>query len=103
MVNFLATETLRIFSVKLLSKQLTLLRNAAWVYSFPGAGFCTLLVELYKVHVDSILQTLEVPLNGSTTLWSISHFSQFSVCIVGGGALYLNIQVIHEAVEQYWL
>lgn len=56
--------------------------TAAWIYSSPGAGFCTSL-ELHEVPVDSLLQTLEVPLNGSTTHQCISHLSQFCViCIL---------------------
>ena len=45
---------------------------------FPsGAGL--LLVELHELPVSLFLQPAEVPLDGSMTLWCISHSSQFCV------------------------
>ena len=38
-----------------------------------------LLVDLHEVPVSPFLQRDKVPLDGSTTLWRVSHFSQFGV------------------------
>lgn len=39
--------------------------------------FSFTFVELYKAPVGPFLQSAQVPLNGSTALWFISHHSQF--------------------------
>lgn len=52
--------------------------------------------------VGPFAQPVQIPLNGSTTLWWISH----SLCWVVGhfveGALCLIIWLVNEDVEQYW-
>lgn len=68
MVNFLSTRTLKNFPVNLFFSQLAPVCIAECIYSSPGTGFCTSLVELSELPVDSLLQTLEVSLNDSTTL-----------------------------------
>ena len=61
------------------------------------------LVELLEVPVNPFVQPAEVPLDGSTTLWCISHFSQF--CIISElaeGMLCPIIQIVNEDVKQCW-
>ncbi|KAK4810833.1 hypothetical protein QYF61_008805 [Mycteria americana] len=69
--------------------------------------FALPLVELHEVPVSPFLQSVQVPLDGSTTLWHISHSSQ--ICVISKlaeGTLCLIIQIINEDVEhdrtQYW-
>ncbi|GAB0185708.1 mitochondrial enolase superfamily member 1 [Grus japonensis] len=60
-----------------------------------------LLVELHEVPVSLFLQHVEVPLDGSTTLWHISHSSQHNViCRLAEGTFCPIIQIINEDVEQ---
>ena len=59
-------------------------------------------VELREVPLSPILQPVEVPLNGSTTIWCISHPSQFCIiCELAEGALCPIVHIINEDVEQY--
>lgn len=44
-----------------------------------GAGLCTSTAELHEVSVIPFLQPFVVLLDGSTTLWCISHSSQFGL------------------------
>lgn len=86
-VNLVATGmTPRSFSAKLL-----------WSWVSPRQCWClelflprcrTLLFPLlHEVHVSSFLQPLQVPLDGSTTLWRISHLCLFVVSKLAVGAL----------------
>ncbi|KAK4828308.1 hypothetical protein QYF61_025320 [Mycteria americana] len=62
-----------------------------------------LLVELHEVSISLLLQPVEVPLDGSTTLWHTSCSSQFGViCKLAEGTLCPIIQIINEDVEQDW-
>jgi len=46
---------------------------------------------------NSLAQPVQVFLNGSTTIWCITHFSQFCVvCLFDEGALCPVIQLINE-------
>lgn len=61
--------------------------------------FALPLAQLHEVQVSPFLQ----PLDGSTTLWWISHSSQFYViCKLAGGTLCPIIQIVNEDVKQYW-
>lgn len=51
--------------------------TSTWVYFSSGAGL--LLVGLHEVPGNLFTQPVEVCLDGSTTLWCISHCFQFSV------------------------
>jgi len=75
----------------------------------PGADppqvqdFALPLAELHEVPVSSFLQTAEVPLDGSTTLWSVSHFSQFcNISKIAEDAFCSMIATINEDVEHDW-
>lgn len=57
-------------------------------------------VELYDIHLRPILQTFEVPLDGSTTLWYISHSSLFCITSeLAEDAICPSVQVINEEVK----
>jgi len=59
--------------------------TGAWACSSPGAG---LGVSVSWTSWGPELQSVEVPLDGSTTPWSVSHSSQFyMVCKLAQGAL----------------
>ncbi|KAK4832039.1 hypothetical protein QYF61_020554 [Mycteria americana] len=63
--------------------------------------FALFLVELHEIPVGPLLQPVEVPLNGSTVIWCISHSSQFGViCKLAESTLYPVIQMINEDVKQ---
>ena len=69
----------------------------------PPQDFALPLVELHEVPASPFLQPVEVPLDGSTTLWPISQSSQFCViCKLAEGTLWPIIQIINEDVEQDW-
>ncbi|KAK4818982.1 LOW QUALITY PROTEIN: hypothetical protein QYF61_022649 [Mycteria americana] len=62
-----------------------------------------LLVEVHEVPVSPFLQPVEVPLDGSMTLWCISHSSQFGVIRqLAEGTLCPIIHVTTEDAEQDW-
>ena len=59
-------------------------------------------VELHKIPIGPFLQPLEVPLNGSTTIWYVNHPSQFHiVCELAEASLGPITQVINA--KQYWI
>ena len=63
--------------------------------------FALPLVEQHEAPVSPFLQLVQVPLNGSTTLWCIGPSSQFGViCKLAEGALCPIIQIINEIVQQ---
>ncbi|GAB0186707.1 ectonucleotide pyrophosphatase/phosphodiesterase family member 3 [Grus japonensis] len=65
--------------------------------------FALPLVGLHEVPVNPFLQPVEVPLDGSMTLWHISHSSQFGVISrLAEGTLCPIMQIINEDVELYW-
>lgn len=70
--------------------------------SYPAKQCNTafLLAELYKVPTCPFLQHDQVPLDGSTIPWSISHSSEFCViCKLTEGALCSMIQIINAVVK----
>lgn len=59
------------------------------------------LIELCEILVGLFLQPVKVPLNGGTSLWCISQYSQFFIiCKLAEGALSPIIQVINGDVKQ---
>lgn len=61
-------------------------------FSFPFVDIC-------KVSASPLSQPVQVPLNGNTTFWCISHSSQFCIsCKFAEGALYPIVHVINEDV-----
>lgn len=55
--------------------------TGVWGYSTLGAGLTT--------HVGLLLQTFRVLLDGNTTIWCVSHSSQFCIsCKIAKGVLY---------------
>lgn len=59
--------------------------------------------ELHEVPVSLFLQPVEVPQDGSMTIWHISHSSQF--CIISKfpeSTFSPIIQMINEDVKQDW-
>lgn len=48
------------------------------------------------------LQSVKVPLNGSTTILCINYSSQFPICQLAEVALCAVIQVINQAAKQCW-
>ena len=52
--------------------------------------FALALVELHEIPVSPFLQPFKVPLDGSMTLWCISHFCHFFVIskLAGGYTVY---------------
>ena len=63
-----------------------------------------LLAELHEVPGSPFLQLAEVPLVGSTTLWHISHSSQFCVLSkLAQGTLCCDIQIINADDKQDWI
>lgn len=67
---------------------------------FPRCRLCLPLVELYEAPVSRFLQLDKVPLDGSMTLWCISHSSQFYVIIgkLAEDTLCPINQIINEGV-----
>lgn len=62
-----------------------------------------LTVELHEVPVVPFLQPTEVPLDGYTTLWHISHSFQFGVTgKPAKGTLCFIIPAVNEGVKQGW-
>lgn len=60
--------------------------------------------ELQEVPGSQFLQSDEVPPNGSTTHWHISHSSQFSVvCKLAEDTFCPIIQIINEEFKQVWI
>ena len=60
-------------------------------------------VEHQKVSVSPFLQSVKVPLDGSTTLWCTSYSSR--CCVISRlaeGTLCPIIQIFNEYVEQDW-
>lgn len=61
-------------------------------FSFPFVDIC-------EVSASPLSQPVQVPLNGNTTFWCISHSSQFCVsCKLAEGALCPIVHVINEDV-----
>lgn len=59
-------------------------------------------VELRKIRLSPFIQPVKVPLKGSTTLWCVSHSSQFHIIYeLAESALCPSLRVINEDVEQY--
>lgn len=64
--------------------------------------FAHLLAELHETFVSPPLQPVQVPLDGSTTLWHFRSSSQFLItCKLAKGTLCPTIQVIND-VEYLW-
>lgn len=59
-----------------------------------------LLAELDEVHISPYLQSVQVPLDTSTTPWCISYSSQFcAIRRLAVATLYTIMQVINEDVK----
>ncbi|KAK4824703.1 hypothetical protein QYF61_017929 [Mycteria americana] len=73
-----------------------------WVIPSQLQDFPFPFVELPEVPVSPFLQPVKVPLNGSTTIWHISHsFQSCIICKLVEGAPCPIILIINEDVEQY--
>ncbi|KAK4832711.1 hypothetical protein QYF61_025172 [Mycteria americana] len=65
--------------------------------------FALPLVEPQEVPVSPFLQAVEIPLDGSPTLWCIRHLSQFCVISrLAESTLSPIIQIINEDIKQDW-
>ncbi|KAK4826285.1 hypothetical protein QYF61_007132 [Mycteria americana] len=102
MFSLVSSRTTKSFSAKLFSSWST-----PSIYLVSGLvppqvqDFALHPVELYEVPVSPFLQPVQVPLDGSTTLWHISHSPQFCViCKRAEGTLCPIIQIINEDVKQ---
>lgn len=77
--------------------------TGAWGYSSTGAHLAFLSAELPKF-VCSFLQPVLVSLNGNTTIWSVSHSSQF---LASANLLRAHPSLLprppNENVKQNWL
>lgn len=74
--------------------------TSAWGCSFIP-NFALPLVELPKILGSPFLQTFEVPLHVTVTLWHESHFSSFSVMSkLAESSLCPNIWTINEDAKQ---
>lgn len=74
--------------------------TGAWGYSSSKAGLFT---PLYEIFLYSVLQPVQLSLNGSILVWYINHSSQFrTICKFAEGTLCPIIQVINKEVEWYW-
>lgn len=63
-----------------------------------------LFVKFHEIPLSRSIQRAKISLNGSTTIWCITHSSQSSsVCKLAEGALVLSRRIISEGVQQYWL
>ena len=103
MFNLVSTRTLRSFLAKLFPADQSPARAGAWGCSSPGADFALPLVELHEPPVSPFFQPVKVPLDGSTTFWSINHSSQFCVISrLAEGTLCPIIQIINEGIKQDW-
>jgi len=61
------------------------------------------LAELHEISLDPVLQLVKVPLNGGTTIWYISHSSQFCIiCEHAHDVLFPIVQMVNENIEQDW-
>lgn len=60
-------------------------------------------VQCSKTSLSLILQSVQFPVNGSTTSSCTCHSSQFGIiCELAEGTLCHSIQVINEEIKQYW-
>ncbi|KAJ7419858.1 glycoprotein xg [Willisornis vidua] len=79
---------------QVLSPQHVLVNRVVPPQNFP------LLLELHEFPVCPVLQDVQVPLNGSTDTWCISHSYQFYIiCKLVEGAHDFIIQVINEELN----
>ena len=67
-----------------------------------GQDFALPLVECHEVPVSPFLQPVKVPLDGSVTLWCISHSSQFCVIHKSAECELCPIMQIINDVKQDW-
>ena len=84
--------------------------EASWSPAYTGAWGCSSsdaelalpFAELSKVPACPFLQPVEVPLDGSTTLWCISHSSQFYVLSnLAESTRCPVIQIMNGGVDQH--
>ncbi|PKU32521.1 serine-rich hypothetical protein [Limosa lapponica baueri] len=67
----------------------------------PGAGPCT-LVEPHEIHMGSLFELVQVPLDGIPSLKHINHTTQLGVIgKLAEGALDPTVCVIDEDIKQY--
>lgn len=92
----------KLFSVKLLSNQSAHSLSCCMGLFFPRwrRTFVFSFAELNEIPGSPFPLLVNVPLNGSTTTWSIIHFIPFGITCKS--ALSFIIQVINEDVNQYW-
>lgn len=65
--------------------------------------FTLVFIELHEVPIRPFLQSVEVPLKSSTTLWSTKYSSQFCVtCRFSEDIFCPTIQVCNEDIGKYW-
>lgn len=68
----------------------------------PQAWKSAFLVKLHEAIANSFLTAVQVTLDGSTTLWCISHSYQFcSTCKITEHSTPIR-QIINADMEQYW-
>ncbi|KAK4820330.1 hypothetical protein QYF61_023563 [Mycteria americana] len=61
------------------------------------------LVEPHEVHTGSLLELIQVPLDGIPSFWRVSCTTQLGViCKLAEGALDAPVCVIDEGIEQHW-
>lgn len=99
-VNCLSTRKLRSFSAKLFSSCITC--TGAWGCSTSRAGLDTFLCWAPSDFCQPFPWLVGIPLNGSTILCLVSHFSPFVSSANLLSALYPIIQIINENTEQFW-
>lgn len=89
------------FSNKLLSSWVAPACPGAWGYFPPRCRILHFSVELHEVPVIPFLQP--AALNGSTTLWPISHSFQLCViCKLADGKIFPILQIVNEDLKQGW-
>lgn len=73
--------SVRIFMSSYVEKIFIWLDDSVLVRGIPlqSQDFTFLLIELQTIPISPFLQPDNVPLDGSTTLWFINHFSQFYI------------------------
>lgn len=99
MFNLLSTKLYKSFSVELLS-------SLSWCMGLSTRrcpDLCISPAEFHKAHVGPVLQSVQVPLNGSTAIWCANHSSQFcTICTFAEGALCPIFHIANKDVKQHW-
>lgn len=62
--------------------------SSGWIWAAKTETFAFPFVEIHEIPIDPFLQAVKVPLNSGTTIWCISHSSQFClICDLAAGEL----------------